>query len=141
MSEYIFKQQRQVVFSETDSAGIVHFSNFFRFMEDTEHAFFRSLGFSIDMVWEGKKLGWPRVNVHCDYRKPLRFEENFEVFLRIKEVKQKSIEYHFTFENEKKEKVAEGSIVAVCVEFTETNELQAVPIPEKLRALFLQKGN
>ena len=33
-----------VQFSETDMAGIVHFSNFFRFMERTEHAFFRSLG-------------------------------------------------------------------------------------------------
>ena len=27
--------------------GIMHFSNFFRFMETAEHAFFRSLGYSV----------------------------------------------------------------------------------------------
>ena len=33
--------QRRVEFSETDAAGIVHFSNFFRYMEGAEHAFLR----------------------------------------------------------------------------------------------------
>ncbi|MEQ2009187.1 MAG: acyl-CoA thioesterase, partial [Limisphaerales bacterium] len=42
-----FKALRRVEFSETDMAGIVHYSNFFKYMETAEHAFFRSLGFSI----------------------------------------------------------------------------------------------
>ncbi len=42
-----FTITRRVEFSETDMAGIMHYSNFFRFMETAEHAFFRSLGFSI----------------------------------------------------------------------------------------------
>ena len=44
---YEFKIVREVEFSDTDMAGIMHFSNFFRFMEAAEHAFFRSLGLSI----------------------------------------------------------------------------------------------
>ena len=36
--------KRRVEFAETDMAGQVHFSNFFRYMEAAEHAFFRSLG-------------------------------------------------------------------------------------------------
>jgi len=40
---YEFKLVRRVEFNETDAAGIVHFSNFFRYMESVEHAFFRSL--------------------------------------------------------------------------------------------------
>ena len=39
-----------VQFSETDMAGIVHFSNFFRWMEEVEHAYFRSLGLSVSMA-------------------------------------------------------------------------------------------
>ena len=42
---YEFKQTRRVEFSDTDMAGIMHFSNFFHFMEATEAAFLRSLGF------------------------------------------------------------------------------------------------
>ncbi|MBL8848408.1 MAG: acyl-CoA thioesterase, partial [Planctomycetaceae bacterium] len=39
-----FVSQRRVQFSETDMAGIVHFANFFRWMEEAEHEYFRSLG-------------------------------------------------------------------------------------------------
>jgi len=44
---YEFKLTRRVEFAETDMAGIMHYSNYFRFMETAEHAFFRSLGLSI----------------------------------------------------------------------------------------------
>ena len=36
-----FKHTRRIEFAETDMAGIVHFANFFRMMETTEHEFFR----------------------------------------------------------------------------------------------------
>ena len=35
-----FHFSKRVEFSETDMAGIVHFSNFFRYMEMAEHAYF-----------------------------------------------------------------------------------------------------
>ena len=42
-----FQTHRRVEFCETDMAGIVHFSNFYKWMEQAEHEFFRSLGLSI----------------------------------------------------------------------------------------------
>ena len=39
-----FTTTRRVEFGDTDMAGIMHFANFFRFMERTEHAFLRTLG-------------------------------------------------------------------------------------------------
>ena len=44
---YEFKFVRIVEFSETDMAGIVHFSNYCKYMEAAEHRFFRSIGYSI----------------------------------------------------------------------------------------------
>ena len=44
------KVVRRVEFCDTDMAGIVHYSNFFRYMEVAEHEFFRSLGFSVDYM-------------------------------------------------------------------------------------------
>ncbi len=52
---YEFKLTRRVEFAETDMAGIVHFANFFRMMESTEHAFFRSLGFTIHGHERGRR--------------------------------------------------------------------------------------
>ena len=92
-----FKLTRRVEFAETDMAGIVHFSNFFRMMESTEHAFFRSLGFTIHGHENGATIGWPRVSASCDYRAPLRFEEEVEIHLIVAEVRSRSIRYQFIF--------------------------------------------
>ena len=74
-----FKLTRRIEFADTDMAGIVHFANFFRMMEATEHAFFRSLGLTIHGHEAGTTTGWPRVSATCDYRAPLRFEEEVEI--------------------------------------------------------------
>jgi acyl-CoA thioester hydrolase len=128
-----FKLIRRVEFADTDMAGIMHFAHFFRFMESAEHAFLRSLGFSVMMTHEGRKYGWPRVHAECDYRRPFRFEDEVEVHLVVREKKEKSLTYDFTFRragDEADAVCATGSITAVCITWDEdTNQMKAVSIP------------
>ena len=42
-----FRLKRRVHFYETDAAGIVHFSTYFRYMEEAEHALWRDAGLTI----------------------------------------------------------------------------------------------
>ena len=53
MNKPAFEIQRHVEFYETDMAGIVHFSNFFRYMETCEHAFVRSLDHELHGMLDG----------------------------------------------------------------------------------------
>jgi acyl-CoA thioester hydrolase len=133
---YEFKLTRRVEFAETDMAGIVHFSNFFRMMEAAEHAFFRSLGFSIHGHDKGITMGWPRVSASCDYRAPLRFEEEVEIHLIVAEVRSRSIRYQFIFRKPAEGiEVARGQVAAVCATVDKTTgKLAPVPIPEAIRA-------
>jgi YbgC/YbaW family acyl-CoA thioester hydrolase len=130
---YDFKIQRRVEFSETDMAGIVHYSNFFKFMETAEHAFYRSLGHSVVMKDADAPLGWPRVHAECDYFQPLRFEDLVEVHMLVKEKKNKALTYVFRFYkvNGERMEVARGSLTAVCVTHTEEG-MKAVAIPKEL---------
>ena len=131
---YEFKLTRRVEFAETDMAGIVHFANFFRMMEVTEHAFFRSLGFSTHGHDPVSTTGWPRVSASCDFRAPLRFEDEVEIHLLVAEVRTRSICYVFIFRKAADgTEVARGEIVAVCASVT-TGKLSAVPIPDAVRA-------
>lgn len=127
----------RVQFSETDMAGIVHFSNFFRYMERVEHAFFRSLGFSVvDPVHVGEeRVGWPRVHASCDYMAPLKFEDEFECELLVEEVRNKVIRYLIRFwRQEDRVLAAEGRITAACVRReASTGKLKAVEIPARIR--------
>jgi acyl-CoA thioester hydrolase len=126
---------RDVQWVETDMAGIMHFSNFFRFMEAAEQAFFRSLGFSIHTT-DPEPLGWPRVHADCDFRHPLRFEDSVEVRLLVREKRRKSIVYSFIFRklNEQPEReVARGTVAVACVKRDRaTGKLIAVPIPQAI---------
>ena len=129
---YEFKTTRRVEFSDTDMAGIMHFSKFFQFMETAEHAFFRSLGFSIDT--RDLQVGWPRVDASCQYKAPLRFEDVAEIHLLVAEKKEKSIRYQFLFKNEGVE-VARGSVTTVCVKRDEQGKMRATAIPQPLASL------
>jgi len=126
---YEFKTTRRVEFCETDMAGIMHFANFFRFMESTEHAFYRSLGFSVTLAREGGFKGLPRVHASCDFRAPLRCEDEVEIHLLVREKKSKALTYDFIFRKAGAE-VARGAFTVVCVEFdSATRTMKAVPLP------------
>ncbi len=132
---YEFKAQRRVEFSDTDMAGIMHYSNFFRFMETAEHGFYRSLGFSVVMKEIDPRLGWPRVHAECDYRKPLRFEDLVEIHLLVAEKKAKALNLVFKFrklDGAQAVDVARGALTIVCVEHRTDGTMGAVEIPEEI---------
>src|SRR2546422_414053 len=110
---YEFKATRLVEFSDTDMAGIMHYSNFFRFMETAEHGFYRSLGFSVVSPEVDPLLGWPRVHAECDFKRPLRFEDAVEVHLLVAEKTKRSLTYLFRFRKlnaQRVEEVATGKL-------------------------------
>ncbi|HVZ65154.1 MAG TPA: thioesterase family protein [Lacunisphaera sp.] len=126
-----FSITRQVEFAETDMAGIMHFANYFRWMEACETAFYRSLGLPLVSFVPGQVVGWPRVNVSCDYRAPLRFNDIVEVTLLIEKLGKRSVTYAFRFRKDG-HLVASGEVTAVCVT-GENGKMVAQPIPADVR--------
>jgi acyl-CoA thioester hydrolase len=132
---YEFKVTRQVEFSETDMAGIMHFSNFFRFMETAEHAFLRSLGFSVELKGLAPHLCLPRVHAACDYFAPLRFEDEVEVHLLVTRKTRCSLSYQFRFRRRTGpagQPVAHGTLTVVCAARQPDGALKAASLPKVL---------
>ena len=121
-----FRYKRRVQFAETDLVGIVHFSTMFRYVEEAEHALWRDAGLSI--VQRGSDLGWPRLNAALEFRNPLRFEEEFEVWVRIAELKTRTIEYEFTLVRGKTV-IAVGTMTTICVRKQADGTMRAAEIP------------
>jgi len=129
-----FKLIRRVEFADTDMAGIAHFSNFFRWMEATEHAFFRSLGFTLHENDQDGMRGWARVHADCDYKRPLRYPDEFEVRLLVRAVHESSIEYAFAFVQAESE-VARGALEVVYVARRSADDtMRRAPIPQAIAA-------
>jgi YbgC/YbaW family acyl-CoA thioester hydrolase len=125
-----FTYGRRVHFSETDMAGIVHFSTYFRYMEEAEHALWRAAGLSLGDVQ--KTGGWPRVSTAFDYKSPLRFDDEFEVAVRIGNMTRRSFRYDFTF-TRGDVLIGSGSITAVC-STKEGGRLRAIDVPQEIIA-------
>ena len=128
-----FSMTRRVTFAETDMAGILHFSNYFRYMEETEHAFFRSLGFQVHACERSGAWGWARRNASCDYQRPLRYEDEVELQLTVKEKRSKALVYEVRFVLGG-ELAARGELTAVCVEKGPDGRLRAAEMPAAVAA-------
>jgi acyl-CoA thioester hydrolase len=120
---------RRVQFHETDAAGIVHFSWFFRYMEEAETALWRQAGLSVAPADE---MGWPRVTASFEYHSPLRFEDEFEMALRIDMMTRRTIQYRCLITLGER-KIATGVLKVVCVRKHE-GKLEVMEIPPGIAA-------
>lgn len=122
---------RQIEFSDTDMAGIVHFSRFFVFMEAAEHEFLRSLGTSVSTKWEGNTIGWPRLEASCEYLHPVHFEDVLDIHLSIVKKGTKSMTYRFEF-SMGETTIAHGKLSTVCCICNPNEPIRAIPMPDFL---------
>lgn len=125
-----FRTTRRVEFSDTDAAGIAHFTAFFRYMEQAEHELLRSVGLSVIMSGADKEYGWPRVSAKCDFRSVARFEEVLEIEVRISRLGEKSVTYAVLFTAGGRD-VAAGEITSVCCRVSSDGNLVSTAIPRE----------
>jgi YbgC/YbaW family acyl-CoA thioester hydrolase len=119
--------RRKVEFSDTDMAGIVHFSRLIVFMENAEHAFFEALGASVSMEHDGDHIGWPRVAVAAQFKAPARFNEYVDITVRVLKKGARSMTYGFEIRVEDR-LVGTGTMTSVCCRMTPAGP-QSMPIP------------
>jgi YbgC/YbaW family acyl-CoA thioester hydrolase len=128
--------KRRVEFAETDMAGQVHFSVFFRYMEEAEHAIWRKAGMRI--AADDREYQWPRISAQCDFKSRLRVDDEFEVRTEMAKVTNRTIQWAHTMVRGETV-VAAGTVTAVCVKLQADGTFTAVPIPEGIIAR-LQKA-
>jgi acyl-CoA thioester hydrolase len=133
-----FRLMRRVQFYETDAAGIVHFSCYLRYMEEAEHAFWRSAGLSVAPL--ETEYGWPRVAVSCDYRNPLRFEDEFEILIRIIAMSTRSMRYLCVLSLGDLH-IATLTMTTVCVTRRQNEPMRAVALPPVMHERFQVSPN
>lgn len=129
-----FLYHRRVNFVETDMAGIVHFSNIMRYMEEAEHAFLRSHGLGVHQTFEGRTISWPRLSVKCDFLSPARFDDELTIATRVSNLGRKSITHSFDMAIGDR-RVARGEIVAVCCEMHPGGVITSIEIPPPIADL------
>lgn len=121
-------------------AGIAHFSVFFRYMEEAEHALLRHLGLSVVTPEGDGHISWPRVSATCDFQASASFQDVLEIDVRLEQVGEKSVTYVFTFLSGDRQ-IAQGRMTSVCCRIHPGAPPTSVTIPDtfaaKLRTILL----
>ena len=113
-------------------AGVVHFANFLRYMEEAEHALWREAGLSI--VPPGSEIGFPRVAASVEFHAPLYFEDEFDVHIRVAAISRRSIRY-VSIITRGDTKIASGTVTAVCVR-NSPRPMRAIDLPDDIAGRF-----
>lgn len=89
--EYIHK----VCYYETDMMGVVHHSNYVRWMEEARCSYLESKGFSFKRL-QDTGIFSPTISIQCKYIHPCRFED--EIKILIKETSYTKVRVAFEYE-------------------------------------------
>lgn len=100
----IYPYERKIYYYETDRMGIVHHSNYIKIFEEARMDFIAQAGLSYAEI-EKAGIMMPILSVECNYKKPLCFNETFDVWTEIIRCNGVTIDIEYTIKNRKTGKI------------------------------------
>ena len=97
----------KVQYYETDKMGIVHHSNYIRWMEESRISFLESIGLDYSTL-EKRGVISPVIGVNVRYRKPTYFGEEISIEVSIKEYTGIKLIFKYTMKNKDNQVVLTG---------------------------------
>jgi acyl-CoA thioester hydrolase len=87
-ADYDFAHRLRTRFAETDAMGIIHHAAYLPYLEEARVAYLRAIGHPYDTVRAGSDASgdgrdFAVLEASVQYRKPLRFDDEVDVSLRI----------------------------------------------------------
>ena len=128
----------QVEFGDCDPARIVFFPNFLRWIDAAGHAFFIAAGVPPwhELERESGIVGTPLVDLHVKFIAAARWGDRLAIRSSIKEWRRKTfVMHHEIFRGDELLLVCEEIRVFVRRVGSEPTDIEAVPVPEDIRAL------
>lgn len=126
MDGYIHK----VNYYETDKMGIVHHSNYIRFMEEARMQYLDDIGFSMQRI-EELGITSPIVNVNCEYKRPCTYGDEIGIEVNVEEYTGVKLKLSYIMRNiHNCEIVATGSSIHCFIELKGNPVVIKKNIPE-----------
>ena len=96
--EYMFIYKRKAQYHETDQMGVIHHSNYVKWMEEARIAFMDELGIGYSAV-EKSGIVSPVVGINVEYKKPVYFGDQIEIRVSVNSCSGVKTELSYEFHN------------------------------------------
>ena len=94
----MFTYLRRAQYHETDQMGIIHHANYVKWMEEARIQYMKELGFSYKEMEENGVVS-PVTGISVDYGKPVSFDEEVEIGVKILRYSGAVLELAYLFTN------------------------------------------
>ncbi|MFO1430775.1 MAG: tol-pal system-associated acyl-CoA thioesterase [Candidatus Competibacteraceae bacterium] len=115
MSHFIWPVR--VYYEDTDSAGVVYYANYLKFMERARTEWLRSRGYEQDTLAREAGIQFMVRSVDLHYRRPARFNDLLQVNTWVEEIKKASLLFAQAIfrSGEDEQSLCNGHIRVACV--------------------------
>lgn len=126
---YIY--QHKIKLHETDAAGLLFFSQQFKFVHDAYEALLESIGFGFAKLIRDKDYFLPIVHAEADFKAPVFVDDVIEIQVVVDNIGNTSFTFAYQIFNAKKELVGTAKTVHVTMNKAASKK---IPIPEDMLA-------
>ena len=92
-SEKIYTYYRKAQYHETDQMGIIHHSNYVKWMEEARIGYMDQMGFAYKKVEEMEVIS-PVVEISVTYKKQVFFDDDIQIRVSIRKYNGISLEFN-----------------------------------------------
>ena len=126
--EYPFAHRQRVRFGETDLQAVVYYANYLVFAEVGRMAYLRELGVSYERDLLAQGLDFTIGEASVRYQAPLRFDDEFDIRVRVGEVRGSSWVFEYAFDRADGQRCATGVTIQVVLDRS-TSRPTRIPLP------------
>ena len=109
----MFSYIRKAQYHETDQMGIIHHSNYIKWMEEARIEFLKSNGINYKEI-EKEGIVSPVVEVNVKYLRPVEFDDAIEIRITLTKYSGVVIEFNYEFYNRMKDEISANAISKHC---------------------------
>ena len=137
----MFTYSKKAQYHETDQMGIIHHANYVKWMEEARLAYLEKLGLGYKEV-ENEQVFSPVVSVAVQYKSPVRFADEVEINVSVKEYTAVKLELGYEFFNKTTQElcstassvhcfIKKGKIISLKRELPALHETLSALVPGK----------
>ena len=131
-----------VNWGESDPFGLVYYPRIVAWFNETEHEFFRTIGYPIDVMIREDRTTFVMGEIHFRFIGPAAYGDRIATSISLAELGEKTLHWHCKAKNAVTGAlVTEGRATRVYARINEDGTLSSAVIPDRMRRALTESGS
>ena len=141
MAECMYWKEITVHWGESDPFGLVYYPRIVAWFNETEHEFFRTIGFPIDEMIRKDRTTFVMGDIHFRFIGPAAYGDRIATSMSLAKIGERTLHWTCKASNAVTgAPVTEGRATRVYARINEDGTLNSALIPQRIRNALLQSG-